>query len=85
MKVYDESLRKQCMFFFLLFAFPCIAEECDFIQLNTCRSCDDPHAFVVGNREACLFLCPGRVVNYYGSGSGITQMNCALEKCPFVV
>ncbi len=76
-------MKKKWTLLFLLFAFPCIAGECDFIQLNTCHSCDDPHVFVVGSREACSSLCPGRVVNLEGSGSGSTQMNCALEKCPF--
>ena len=75
-------MKKTLMLLFLLFAFPCVAEECDFIQYNTCQSCDLPYSFPVGSEEACSFLCPERVVNYYGSGSGITQKNCALEKCP---
>lgn len=75
-------MKKTWILLLLLFAFPCLAGECDFIRHNVCHSCDDPHSFVVGSAEACSFLCPGRVVNFEGSGSGISQINCALEKCP---
>ena len=75
-------MKKTWILLLLLFAFPCVAEECDFLKLNVCFSCDDPHVFVVGSNEACSFLCPGRVINFEGSGSGMTQINCALEKCP---
>lgn len=75
-------MKKWAFFLFLMLSIPCFAGECDFTQLNTCRSCDDPKAFLVGSVDACSFLCPGRVVNFEGSGSGAAQMNCALSKCP---
>lgn len=58
------------------------AGDCDFIKFNRCESCDDRFAFSVGSAEACTFLCPNREVNYEGSGSAVTQINCALKECP---
>ena len=59
-----------------------VIEKCDFIQYNSCKSCDVLYSFSVGSDEACSFLCPNREVNYFGSGSGAPQRNCALKKCP---
>lgn len=58
------------------------AEDCDFIKFNQCHSCDAPSSFNVGSDETCSFLCPNRKVNYEGSGSQVTNRNCALKVCP---
>ena len=74
-------MKKITVLFFML-STSCFAGECDFMQFNSCRSCDDVRAFSVGSIDACSFLCPGRVVNFAGSGSSVVQINCAVEMCP---
>ena len=75
-------MKKVFLFYLLLFVKPCLSGECDFIQLNVCRSCDNPQAFPVGSQETCSFLCPERVVNFKGSGASVRQINCAVPECP---
>ena len=75
-------MKKFILLYSFLLSSSCLAGECDFIQFNSCRSCEDSRAFNVATVDSCSFLCPGRVVNFAGSGSSVVQINCAVEICP---
>lgn len=70
------------IFAFCLIAFSANAGECDFIQFNKCRSCDELLAYQVASPDACDKLCPNREVNTDLSGSRVIYYNCFLKECP---
>ncbi len=59
------------------------SDDCAYLFMGKCHSCNTPVSITVGSEKECTDICPNRVINYYGSGTGINyNINCVLPACP---